>query len=240
VSSTTWTPRALSSEARRWDGVLWRIVETQHVAATMKLVDDQREQDVLEELLEDSKPRNLPGTAALDYLLATPFRYPPLAYGSRFRGPMDPGVFYGAESVRTASAELAYWRWRFLQDAVDLERLEPVPHTAFSVGVGTSAVDLRAPPFEAQGDLWSHPTDYAPTQAFARIVRQAEVGGIVYRSVRSPELSWCMALLVPAAFASPKPNPPRESWYLAVSQRQVTWRSERRSMRFATDPWRVP
>ncbi len=237
MSFTTWTPLAVSSEARRWHGVLWRIVEAQHIAATMKLVDDHDEQDVLEALLEASKPANPFGTDGLDYLLATPFRYPPLPYGSRFRGPTDPGVFYGAESVRTAGAELGYWRWKFLCDAIDLERLGPVAHTAFSVAAQTTAVDLRAAPFVADVAQWRHPTDYAATQAFGRVARGANLGGIVYYSVRSPEPSWCMALLTPSAFASARPRPARESWYLAVTADLVSWRSDRRSMTFATQAW---
>ena len=84
----------------------------------MKLVDDAAQQDVLEMLLEGSKPP-LPSSASrLHYLLATPFRYHPLRSGSRFRGPTDAGVFYGGECARTTCAELGYWRWKFLQDAV--------------------------------------------------------------------------------------------------------------------------
>ena len=237
MSFTTWTPPAVSSEARRWRGVAWRMVEAQHVAATMKLVDDQREQDVLEALLDASKPRSPDGTLDLDYLLATPFRYPTRRYGSRFRGPADPGMFYGAESVNAASAELGYWRWVFLQDAVDLDRLEPVAHTAFCVSVAATAVDLRASPFDVDKATWMHPSDYSGTQAFARLARSVAVDAIVYLSVRSPEPSWCIALLSAAAFASRKPGPRRETWYLAVSKAQVTWRSERGSMRFSAESW---
>jgi hypothetical protein len=47
-------------------------VEAQHVASTMKIVDDAAEQDLLESLLEASKPP-LPDPAdGLDYLLASP------------------------------------------------------------------------------------------------------------------------------------------------------------------------
>ena len=239
MSFTTWTPPAVLSEARRWRGVLWRIVEAQHVASTMKLVDDHREQDLLEALLEASKPAQSDDTAGLDYLLSTPFRYPTRQYGSRFRGPADPGVFYGAESVRTASAELGYWRWKFLEDAVDLDRIGPVAHTAFSVPVDTLAVDLRAPPLAVDAAAWTDPVDYYRTQALARTARLAALGGIVYRSVRSADPSWCVALLTPTAFASDRPNPQRETWYLAVSRQQVTWRSDRRSMVYAASIWRA-
>ncbi len=114
MSFNTLTPAAVSSEARPWAAPVWRMVEAQHIASTMKIVDNDAEQDLLETLLEGSKPAQPASALALDYLLATPFRYNPLRGGSRFRAITDPGVFYGAESVRTASAELGFWRWRFL------------------------------------------------------------------------------------------------------------------------------
>lgn len=226
MSSITWTPRAVSSEARDWRGWAWRIVEAQHVAATMKIVDDAAEQEVLESLLEASKPA-VPGTASgLDYLLATPFRYPPLAHGSRFRAVTDPGVFYGAATVRTACAELGYWRWRFLQNAEDLERIGPVAHTAFRAELRTTAVDLRDEPFRTEAAAWTHPSDYAATQSFARVAREADVGAVIYRSVRAPEPSWCLAVLTPTAFASRKPHPARQSWWLLVNRQGVIWRRD--------------
>jgi hypothetical protein len=139
--------------------------------------------------------------------------------------------------VRTASAELGYWRWKFLRDAVGLDRLPPVAHTTFNVSVVTAAVDLRVPPFDTDASVWTDPADYTRTQAFARIAREAALGGLVYGSVRSPEPSWCMALLTPAAFTTPRPNPARETWYLAVTANEVSWRSDRGSMRFSTVPW---
>ena len=237
MSFTTWTPPAVSIEAFAWRGQAWRMVESQHIAATMKLVDNRDEQDLLESLLESSKPPQPDAAAGLDYLLATPFRYDPKRGGSRFRAVTDPGVFYGAESVRTASAELGYWRWRFLKDAVDLERLEPVAHTAFRVEVATHVVDLRRPSFDAYAAIWQHPTDYASTQQLARVAREADLGGILYHSVRDPQPSWCLALLTPAGFAKPKPHVERQTWYLAVSPHEVTLRRDTESMQFSAVVW---
>lgn len=237
MSFNTWTPRAVSSEAHEWRGPVWRMVEAQHVASTMKIVDSQAEQDLLETLLEGSKPAPPPGAEALDYLLATPFRYNPLRSGSRFRSLTDPGVFYGAESVRTASAELGYWRWKFLNDALDLEKLEPVAHTAFRADVSTLAVDLRTPPFSADAKAWQHSADYSATQAFARVARESSLGGIVYQSVRDPRPAWCMALLAPQAFAKPRPHPAMQTWWLSVHQDQVIWRRESKSMTFSAAGW---
>ena len=212
------------------------MVEAQHTASTMKIVDNDAEQDLLETLLEASKPAHLATALALDYLLATPFRYHPLRGGSRFRAITDPGVFYGAESVRTASAELGYWRWRFLKDAVDLEQLEPVAHAAFSADVSTQMVDLRQPPFSVDAASWLHPADYSSTQAFAQVARVADVGGIQYQSARDPKPAWCVALLTPQAFAKPKPRL-MQTWWLAVHQDAVTWRRDNESMTFAAAAW---
>ena len=63
---------------------VYRIVETQEYAATMNLVDDLEEQELLEQLLDEVKPPYKKGTQKLHYLISTPFRYPPLKYGSRF------------------------------------------------------------------------------------------------------------------------------------------------------------
>ena len=238
MSSTTWTPLAVSSEAFAWRGQVWRMVESQHIAASMKLVDNRDEQDLLESLLESSKPAQPDDTSRLDYLLATPFRYNPKRGGSRFRAVADPGVFYGAESVRSAGAELGYWRWKFLKDAVDLERIEPVAHTAFRVEVATPVVDLQRPPFDTDAAIWQHLTDYAATQQFARTAREADIGGILYRSVRDPQPSWCLALLMPAGFAKPKPHAERQTWYLAVSRDEVTLRRDAESMQFSAKAWR--
>ncbi len=213
------------------------MVESQHIAATMKLVDNRDEQDLLESLLEASKPAAPRSTGGLDYLLATPFRYDPKRGGSRFRAVTDAGVFYGAECVRTAGAELGCWRWKFLQDAVDLERLEPVAHTAFRTEIATRVVDLRQPPFDVDAELWQHPARYEPTQQFARIAREADMGGILYQSVRDPQPAWCIALLTPSGFAKTKPHAERQTWYLAVSRHEVTLRRDTESMQFDASAW---
>jgi RES domain len=237
VSFSTLMPAVVSSEAFAWTGTVWRMVEAQHTASTMKVVDTSEEQDLLETLLEGSKPVQPASALALDYLLATPFRYYPLRKGSRFRTVTDPGVFYGAESVRTASAELGYWRWKFLKDAVDLEKLEPVAHTAFSAEVSTQLVDLRRAPFNADAARWLHPTDYSATQAFARTAREANLGGIQYQSVRDPNPAWCVALLTPKAFAKLKPKPLMQTWWLAVHPDSVSWRRDNESMTFDAAIW---
>lgn len=198
-------------------------MEAQHVASTMKLVDGPQEQEVLELLLESSKTPLPANASSLHYLLATPFRYPPLPGGSRFRGPGEPGVFYGSDCLNTACAELGYWRWRFLRDAPRLEQLTPMAQTAFQAAVDTRAIDLRESPFRKDARRWTSPDDYQDTQALARAARVADVGAIRFESVRDPDRGGCVALLTPRAFSSNQPIGPTQIWWLVVRHHQVTW-----------------
>lgn len=229
MSFNTWTPHAVSSEAFPWQNSVWRMVESQHVASTMKLVDDEDEQHALEMLLEGSKPIMRAGTSHLDYLLATPFRYHPKRGGSRFRSEIDPGVFYGAESLRTAGAELGYWRWRFLKDSPGLKSLGPVAHTVFSCEPSCQAVDLRQPPFSKDAHLWQDSSEYIQTQEIARMARKENVQAIIYESVRDEISAWCIAILDPHVFVGIKPNIDEQVWFLSVSQSSVQLRSQKDS-----------
>ena len=66
---------SLADAARRVEAKPWRVVEAQHRASTMRLVDTLAEQRALEDLLEASKPPVPAEARHLHYLLATPFRY---------------------------------------------------------------------------------------------------------------------------------------------------------------------
>ena len=222
MSSTTWTPQEVRSEAKRYAGDAWRAVEAQHVASTMVLCDTLEEQAMLEVLVDEGKPRRPAAAARLHYLLYTPFRYRPSQHGSRFRGPNDPGVFYAADEVRTACAELGYWRWRHLADSPSLEAMPVKPQTVFRVRLAAPAVDLRRAPFAAARARWSAPDDYAPCQALARTAREAAVQAIRYASVRDPKHAGCVALLDPAGFAKPEPIE-QQTWLLSVARERVAW-----------------
>ena len=115
MSLPIWTPAALWSERRSHESACWRLVEAQHQISTLKLTDTLAEQQVLEELLEETKPALPPQARGLHYLMAAPFRYGALyPRGSRFRrAGRTLGVFYGAEGPRTAAAEMAFHRLLF-------------------------------------------------------------------------------------------------------------------------------
>jgi hypothetical protein len=188
----------------------------------MALVDTLAEQELLERLLEDTKPPVPVAARHLHYLLFTPFRYPPSAFGSRFRRAADPGVFYGAEAIRTACAEVGYWRWRFLLDSSGLERIDPMPQTIFQVRIRARGIDLRDPPLARQRARWTDPHRYEPCQALAERARAAAVAVIRYQSVRDPERGGAAAVLTPTAFAKPGPLAV-ETWFVDVSRERVRW-----------------
>ena len=190
------------------------------MASTMRLVDSLEEQAALESILEDSKPKVPASARGLHYLLATPFRYRPHS-GSRFRAPLEAGVWYGGELLRTALAEKSYWRLRFLLDSPGTPDLKPVPHTAFRATVRTKrALDLTAAPLVRERALWTSRLDYTATQALAGAARAAAIEILRYQSVRDPGHGHCAALLTPAVFGGGKPRA-QETWFIAASRERV-------------------
>lgn len=219
MSPPIWTAAALRSETRAWQGRGWRLVEAQHRVSTLKLVDSLAEQALLEDILEATKPALPAACDGLDYLLATPFRYRPYPHGSRFRrAGMTPGVWYGAERVETALAEMVFYRFLFYAESPET----PFPddaaeYTAFAAKVGTEALlDLTAGALAQDAAIWTHLTDYAPCQSLAETAREAGVEVIRYRSVRDPKAGANLAVLSCKAFASPRPLE-RQSWWIRLS-----------------------
>lgn len=190
-SKVLWDAEWLSqAEPRQRD--LWRGVEAQHRVATMHLVDDLAEQTLLEQLIEDSKPRLPPGYEASHFLLATPFRYIS-PYASRFRRSNDPGVWYGADDPTTVAAEMAHWRWRFFMDSEGLRDHHLVTElTFFPARFSGLELDIALYPWTKHRAKWRNPNDYEACQKLATATRaQANpVQAIRYESARL-EAAFC-------------------------------------------------
>ncbi len=202
MPASTWTHIALESEAHAWAGSGWRAVEAQHKAATMELVHGSLDdQTTLENILEEYKPKLPDETHGLHWLLATPFRYRSMQNGSRFRRHTDPGVFYGAEDIKTACGECGYWRLQMWLDSEGLSKHSTTLQiTIFEFHATTNkAIDLSVSPFSSHRPLWMDPKDYTHTQALADKAREAEIGVIRYESVRNPG-GHNLALLHPNTF----------------------------------------
>lgn len=190
-------------------GNLVRLVESQLQVATLQLVDTLEEQALLESLLESSKPALPAGSEGLHYLLKTPFRYPPLRWGSRFGRVHEPALFYGASHVGTVMAESAYYRF-LLWDGMAL----PPPsgrivseHSSFEVRYQTArGLCLQEPPFNVYLDALTHPRDYRATQQMGSAMRAAGVQAFEYRSARCRQQGINVALYTPEAFSERQPR----------------------------------
>ncbi|HEY4134296.1 MAG TPA: RES family NAD+ phosphorylase [Alphaproteobacteria bacterium] len=244
-----WTPAALRSEVRGYAQSVWRVVETQYKAATMRLTDSLEEQRILEQLLEDSKPPLPPECQGLSFLLATPFRYAPYPFGSRFRRAVQPeGVFYGAEQIETAISEAVFYALLFYLESPDMTLpTGPIAKTAFSVRCASDrSIDLTVPKLDRDKALWTHPTDYSPCQALADAAREIDVQVIRYRSVRDEHGRASVALMSPAAFTDRQVRG-LQTWHFLIKSRAVVqaWCESPRMMlefpagRFQLDP-RIP
>jgi len=194
----------------------------------MRLTDTQKEQELLEEILERSKPPVPPECQGLHYLLFTPFRYSS-PYGSRFRRPgQKEGIFYAAEAVETAIAEVSFYKFLFFVIEAPGARLpaSALEHTAFSVGCTTSlCLTLCDPPFDRDAYLWRSLTDYTACRDLAKKARKAEIQVIRYFSVRDPRGGMNCALLSIGAFAEQTPKS-QQTWHIYPRIRSVRARCD--------------
>ncbi len=209
-----WTQCGGKSNLRRLAARPWRVVEAQHINSTRKLVDSDLEQGVLESLLEASKPPTL--EPRLHFLLATPFRYPPLRYGSRFGVRQERGIWYGAEEQRTAFAETAYYRLLFLAGSSAALAPLVVNLTIFRAAAASRrGVDLTRPPFDTHRRTIASRTHYDATQLLGQSMRADGAEMCRYPSARDQEGGVNMALFSPKAFTRKTPLA-SQSWRAVV------------------------
>src|SRR4030067_303703 len=112
MSRGIWTLCGGRSNLRSVEGTPWRVVESQQRISTRQLVDSDAEHILLEDLIEGSKPEipEAPALAGLHFLLFSPFRYPPLPWGSRFGAKHEPSLWYGSDTLETALPAAAAYR----------------------------------------------------------------------------------------------------------------------------------
>lgn len=217
MSSDIWTRCEGRSEIGRLRLEPWRVVESQHQIATRKLVDTLAEHELLEEMIDAAKPPDVTG-GRLHYLLATPFRYPPLPYGSRFGNRHERGIWYGAETVATAMAEVAYYRHVFFDGTTANLRRVSLELTAFRVKVHTlRGADLVIGPFATHRRTIASPTQYRATQALGTAMRADGVELCRYPSARDPGGGTNIAVFVPTAFGRAAPRA-FQSWRCTTSK----------------------
>ena len=203
-------------------GQVWRIIENQEQAATRRITRSASAQSRLEQLLDQNKPKYLQGSEHLHWLLKTPFRYPPLAHGSRFGSPFEPGILYAARELHTAMTESAVYLWLFraaLQDPGPLDRISdgrtaihfPVRHDQFS--------DLtKAREYRHQ---ISDPASYRFSQGLGTQLRETDAAAIWFYSARARKGISCAVLnpeAIPTGIA-----PETHHWQLQLDATHCWW-----------------
>jgi hypothetical protein len=200
---------------------VWRILEARYAVSTRKLVDSFAEQEVLEGLIDATKPAVPAECRDLDPLLSTPFRYEPYKRGSRFRrAGLTPGVYYAAEGQGATAAEQAFYRLLFFAESPETPwPVNPLECMGWSVKVMSHrSLDLTKPPLDADAAVWRHPVEYGPCQDLADAARKAGAEILRYASARDRDATGvCAAVLTASAFAETSPQD-FETWRIGVSR----------------------
>ncbi len=237
----SWVERAVAAtkpRAMAFDAV--RVVESQSIIATRKLVDSDAEQALLEQLVDGVKPPIPPGDAfaSLHYLLVTPFRHPPLRWGSRFGTRAERGIWYGAKDLATCFAEVAYYRLLFLDGTKAAIAPITVELTSFVAAVKTSrGVDLMRAPFGEHEDELASRSSYDAAHAVGSALRAAGVEVLLFLSARAKVHGVNVALFQPA-FARRAPKK-LEPW-ICTTDRDKVEISEKTFTRDRTRRWTFP
>lgn len=207
-------------------GTLLRLVESQAQVATTRLVSSLDRQALLEEMLEASKPGLPEAAGRLHYLLASPFRYPPLKHGSRFGRRHEPSLFYGALETHTVLAEAAYYRFVFWQGmAVAPDKRLLTQHTLFAAAYRAEpGLRLQGSPFAEYQAVLTDPRDYSACQDLGSRLRAMGLAGFEYVSARDPHQGINAALFLPSAFAAGVPLF-QEAWSCETDGGRVRFRA---------------
>jgi hypothetical protein len=186
---------------------IYRLVESQEQIATLGLVNNVYEQGVLEELLESTKNPLPSDTSSLHYLLTTPFRYPPLRYGSRFGRTFEQGIFYGSLNINTALSETAYYRFVYmLGPETPYEQPISNQYTSFTVKVrSNSSIFLDQAPFSKYELILTSPSSYIETQQLGSTMRESGIEIFQFISARDKDKGKNIALFTPKSFQSKAP-----------------------------------
>lgn len=207
-------------------GLLLRLVESQEQVATLGYVDTLEEQALLEDMLEEAKPPYPDDWSSHHYLLKTPFRYPPLSWGSRFGRRHEPSIFYGGTDISCTLAESAYYRlvfW-FSMDAPPVKNKIRTEHTLFSARYkAQKGVRLQAAPFDQYAAELTHPMNYSASQTLGSAMRESGVEAFEYQSARDPEKGICVGLFSPNVFAGKRPEE-MSQWLCEVSATEVAFK----------------
>ncbi len=104
------------------------------------------------------------------------------------------GVYYAAKTLKTAIKETQYHRTRFL--AYTQEDAGEIAMRVYIGEINKPMHDIRNESYE----YLHHPDDWAPSQTFGQVMKEANSWGIIYHSVRDTG-GECIAALRPPAIS---------------------------------------
>lgn len=223
MSLTTWTPAAIASKATAFSQTMGRLALKGAQSSIYKITDTDDEAALVASAI--TRQRSNPSLAfgQLHPLMRQPFTAKAFPGGSRFRSQFDPGVFYCADRFETAAAERGYHHHLFVKNSPALESSGATAFTFFTVDLSLDLVDVRLAPFNKSPRVFHDKNSYAQSQRFASLVRQADVPGIKYTSVRNPKKAFCVAMLSPTGFASSQPISWDENWFCIADRKGARW-----------------
>lgn len=234
-SESNWSKLIEQAPAGLLSGQLWCIVESQSQVATLDLVDTLQEQAVLEQMLETSKLPQPASAENLHYLLASPFRYPSLPWGSRFGNRHEPGIFYGAIEIETLLAETAFYRllfWHGMSIPPPEDRLI-TQHDVFSLQYSCNpGLRLRQQPFKGCLRDITNPEDYRASQALGSEMRKFEIQGFEFPSARCPKSGSNIGMFSPRGLVSHRPEN-QQHWVCETASKMVRFRGDGKLLEFS-------
>lgn len=202
----------------------WRGILTEYFTASLKLVDDADELQVLEEMLESHTPTLHSNQEDKHAQVLAPFNFRP-KHASRFRAADRSGFWYGASTLEASQSEVAYWRMVFIRDSVGLLKEEVVTdHSFFQIDVSGRGIDLMSPPWSEHRDIWRHPNDYKATQALAEAAEANHIEWMQYESVRAPHAALSVVFTPNALHGSTQQvNASLEEWTCKTNRDRVVF-----------------
>ncbi len=166
----------------------YRVVESQESAATMQIVDTLEEQSLLEDIIESSKPPipHLADKPKRHYLLSTPFRYPPLKYGSRYGRQYESSIFYASHNVKSALYESAFYSFYFMsRSEKPFEGVITNKKSSFAANISTkNYVNLCLIEDPELQRALKHKSNYTYPQKVGAYMRDEGVDAFSYYSAR--------------------------------------------------------
>lgn len=187
----------------------------------MKLVDGAEEQRILEELLDETKPPVPAACQHLHYLFFTPFRYS-ARQPTRYRPKGEQrGVYYAAETIETAAAELAFYRALFFLESPETEPpRKPFELTAFTGLVSSErCLDIHRQFSQDELASLSDPIEYGPCHRLAENVRDRSGEIIRFPSVRA-QGGTNLAVFGCSVFREARPRH-QEGWWFTIREDRI-------------------